>query len=155
MHKKTGSYEIPLNSPLSSFLLSMKASCGRPPDQRDGDFIPAPNWDSAYLTDIINTWNEPVVLEPDYYLLKSMSVFELGTSIQVSILGHEKVQKYMNMALTVAQRGERILKTKLGPGEGADRFWRYQTMLSYIYQYQVFFISSEVYMYACTKRTSH
>ncbi|KAG0065309.1 hypothetical protein BGZ89_008446 [Linnemannia elongata] len=110
--------------------------CGRPPDQRDGDYTPAPNWDSAYLTDIINSWNEPVALEPDYCLLKSMSVYELGKSIQVSVLGHEKVQRYMNMALTLAQRGERILKTKLGPGDAADRFWRYQTMLSYIYHHQ-------------------
>ncbi|KAG0292154.1 hypothetical protein BGZ96_004450 [Linnemannia gamsii] len=112
------------------------SSCGRPPDQRDGDFTPAPNWDSAYLTEIISTWNEPVALEPDYYLLKSMSVYELGISIQVSVLGHEKVQKYMNMALTLAQRGERILKTKLGLGEGTDRYWRFQTMMSYIYQHQ-------------------
>lgn len=115
----------------------MTAGCGRPPDQRDGDYTPAPNWDSAYLTDIINSWNEPVVLEPDYCLLKSMSVYELGKSIQVSVLGHEKVQRYMNMALTLAQRGERILKTKLGPGDAADKFWRYQTMLSYIYHHQV------------------
>ncbi|KAF9154418.1 hypothetical protein BG015_000967 [Linnemannia schmuckeri] len=75
-------------------------------------------------------------LEPDYYLLKSMCVYELGTSIQVSVFGHEKVQKYMNMALTLVQRGERILKTKLGPGDAADRFWRYQTMTSYIYRHQ-------------------
>ncbi|KAF8949370.1 hypothetical protein BGZ47_005593 [Haplosporangium gracile] len=94
--------------------------CGRPPDQRDGDYAPAPNWDSAYLTDIIYTWNEPVALEPDYYLLKSMCVYELGISIQVSVHGHEKVQKYMNMALTLAQRGERILKAKVGPGDAAE-----------------------------------
>ncbi|KAF9539214.1 hypothetical protein EC957_005643 [Mortierella hygrophila] len=112
------------------------SSCGRPPDLRDGDYTPVPNWDSAYLTDIINSWNEPVALEPDYYLLKSMCVYELGISIQVFVLGHEKVQKYMNMALTLAQRGERILKTKLGPGDTADRFWRYQTMMSYIYRHQ-------------------
>ncbi|KAG9072109.1 hypothetical protein KI688_006333 [Linnemannia hyalina] len=118
------------------------SSCGRPPDQRDGDYTPAPNWDLAYLTDIINSWNEPVALEPDYYLLKSMCVYELGISIQVSVLGHEKVQKYMNMALTLAQRGERILKTKLGPGDTADRFWRYQTMMSYIYHHQIAHIQS-------------
>ncbi|KAG0207235.1 hypothetical protein BGX33_006931 [Mortierella sp. NVP41] len=110
--------------------------CGRPPDQRDGDYIPAPIWDAAYLTEIINAWNEPVALEPDYYLLRSMCLYELGVSIQVSVLGQEKVQRYMNMALTLAQRGERILKTKLGPGDGAVKFWRYQTMMSYIYQYQ-------------------
>ncbi|KAG0278179.1 hypothetical protein BGZ95_004528 [Linnemannia exigua] len=110
--------------------------CGRPPDQRDEEYIPAPNWDSVYLIDIINAWNEPVVLEPDYYILKAMCLYELGTSVQVSVLGQEKVQKYMNMALTLAQRGERILKTKLGSGDGADRFWRYQTMMSYVYQHQ-------------------
>lgn len=135
----------------------MKARCGRPPDQRDGDFTPAPSWDSAYLTDIISTWNEPVALESDYYLLKSMAVYELGISIQVSVLGHRKVQKYMNMALTLAQRGERILKTKLRIGEGSDRYWRYHTIMSYIYQYQVpkliALINSK--LYALTKTTSH
>ena len=78
-----------------------------------------------------------MALEPDYYLLKSMCVYELGNSIQVSVLGYDKIQKYMNMALTLVQRGERILKTILGPGDAADRFWRYQTMMSYIFRHQV------------------
>lgn len=110
------------------------------------------------MTDIINSWNEPVVLEPDYYLLKSMCCYELGNSIQVSVLDHEKVQKYMNMALTLAQRGERILKTKLGPGEAADRFWRYQTMISYIYHHQVPQLLHSIIsplIYACTKMIAH
>ncbi|KAG0372246.1 hypothetical protein BGX24_000519 [Mortierella sp. AD032] len=118
--------------------------CGRPPDQRDEDYIPPPNWDSVYLTEIINTWNEPVALEPDYYILKAMCLYDLGTSIQVSVLGQEKVQKYMNMALTLAQRGERILQTKLGPGDGDNRFWRSQTTMSYVYQRQAGMVVSAI-----------
>ncbi|KAF9912297.1 hypothetical protein EC991_000189 [Linnemannia zychae] len=113
--------------------------CGRPPYQRGDSYISAPNWDSAYLTDIINAWNEPIALEPDYYLLKAMCLYEMGTSIQVSVLGQEKVQKFMNMALILTQKGERILKTKLGIGDCSDKIWRYQTMMSYVYQHQLWY----------------
>lgn len=114
------------------------ACAGRPPDQRDGDYTPAPDWDNDYLAALVGEWNEPVVLESDYYLLRSMCLYELGTSIQVKVLGRRKVKKYMDMSLTLAQKGQKILRTVLeNDNNEADKYWRYPTMISYIQQQQV------------------
>ncbi|KAF9922228.1 hypothetical protein BGZ65_009763 [Modicella reniformis] len=119
-------------------MLQNGLSCaGRPPDQRDGSYNPAPDWDNNYLTALIGEWNEPVVLESDYYLLRSMCLYELGTSIQVKVLGRIKIKKYMDMALTMAQKGQQILQTVLEQSNDmTDKYWRYPTMISYIQQQQ-------------------
>ncbi|KAF8935516.1 hypothetical protein EDD21DRAFT_437142 [Dissophora ornata] len=110
---------------------------GRPPDQRDGEYIPAPDWDTNYLVDLVSEWDEPVLLESDFYLLRSMCLYELGTSVQVKVLGPDKVRKYMEMALALAQKAYKVLKTVLGQSDDAsDKYWRYQTFISYIQQRQ-------------------
>ncbi|KAI1319899.1 hypothetical protein EDD11_002573 [Mortierella claussenii] len=78
---------------------------GRPPDQRDGECRRAPDWDSAYLAALVANWGEPVLLEADYYLLRSQSLFELGTSVEVKVLGPDHVKRYMSMALELTQKG--------------------------------------------------
>lgn len=110
---------------------------GRPPDQRDGEYTPAPDWDMEYITALVQEWQEPVSLESDYYILRSMCLFELATSIQVKVLGPEKVRKYLSMASTLAQKGLAILRTTLRLEGAEDRHWRYQTLISYILQQQV------------------
>ncbi|KAG0208090.1 hypothetical protein BGX28_000846 [Mortierella sp. GBA30] len=110
---------------------------GRPPDQRDGDdYIPAPYWNEDFLATLISEWGEPVILESDYYLVRSMCLYELGRSIQVKVLGPEKVQQYLNMALTLAQKGQRILRSVINSGDSENKQWRYQTLISYILQQQ-------------------
>ncbi|KAG0255896.1 hypothetical protein BG011_004869 [Mortierella polycephala] len=54
------------------FLQSGLSRAARPPDERDGEYTPAPDWDDEYLTALVDGWNEPVLLESDYYLLRSM-----------------------------------------------------------------------------------
>ena len=110
---------------------------GRPPDQRDGEYIPAPDWDAEYVAALVREWQEPVSLESDYYILRSMCLYELATSIQVKVLGPEKVRKYLNMALTLAQKGYATLQTTLRLEGAEDRHWRYQMLISYILQQQV------------------
>lgn len=110
---------------------------GRPPDQRDGEYTPAPDWDTDYITALVEEWQEPVSLESDYYILRSMCLYELATSIQVKVLGPEKIQKYLGMALALAQKGQAILRATLRLEGAEDRHWRYQTLISYILQQQV------------------
>ncbi|KAG0245962.1 hypothetical protein BGX31_005248 [Mortierella sp. GBA43] len=118
-------------------LQSGLSSAGRPPDQRDGNYTPAPDWDNDYLAALIGEWDEPVVLESDYYLLRSMCLYDIGTSIQVQVLGRDKVKKYMDMAFTLAQKGQQVLRTVLEQDSNAmDKYWRYPTMISYIHQQQ-------------------
>jgi hypothetical protein len=67
-----------------------------------------------------------------------MCLYELGTSIQVRVLGRGKVKKYLDMALILAQKGQQILQTVLEQEtNGMDKYWRYPTMISYIHQQQV------------------
>ncbi|KAF9352011.1 hypothetical protein BGX34_000230 [Mortierella sp. NVP85] len=116
--------------------------------QRDGSYIPAPDWNDDYLTALTNKWNEPVVLESDYYLLRSMCLYELGTSIQVRVLGRGKVKKYLDMALTLAQKGQQILQTVLEQETNVmDKYWRYPTMISYIHQQQATEVIEEIKEY--------
>ncbi|KAF9962946.1 hypothetical protein BGZ70_007776 [Mortierella alpina] len=109
---------------------------GRPPDQRDGEYTPAPDWDTDYITALVEEWQEPVFLESDYYVLRSMCLYELAMSVQVKMLGPEKVRKYFSMALALAQKGHTILRTTLRQEGGEDRHWRYQMLISYIFQQQ-------------------
>ncbi|ORZ13787.1 hypothetical protein BCR41DRAFT_354998 [Lobosporangium transversale] len=118
---------------------------GRPPDQRDGEYKPAPDWDEDYLNKLLADWNEPVVLEADYYLLRSMCLYDLGTSIQVKVLGPDRVEKYMNMALKLAKKGSNILQSVLAEADKSmDEYWRYPTIISYIHQYQTTMTISEI-----------
>ncbi|KAG0288293.1 hypothetical protein BGZ98_004303 [Dissophora globulifera] len=110
---------------------------GRPPDQRDGEYVPAPDWDIDYLDAMIDDWNQPVLLESDFYLLRAMSLYALGISVQVKVLGPDKVDTYLDMAMTLAQRALCVLQSVVGHDEDAvDKYWRYPMIISYIQQHQ-------------------
>ncbi|KAF9192786.1 hypothetical protein BGZ51_004771 [Haplosporangium sp. Z 767] len=119
------------------FLQAGLSRAARPPDERDGEYTPAPDWDDEYLTALIDGWNEPVLLESDYYLLRSMCLYELAVSVQVKVLRLEKVQKFLNMALTLALKGYRILQEVLVQGDIVDKYWRYPLIISYVQRQQV------------------
>ncbi|KAG0366326.1 hypothetical protein BGZ54_005531 [Gamsiella multidivaricata] len=118
---------------------------GRPPHRHDGEYVPAPDWDSEYLSALIDDWNEPVLLESDYYLLRSMCLYDLGISIQVKVLTPDRVRKYLEMAMTLAQKGYQIMRVTLGKDDSAmDKYWRYPTMISCILQIQAMRTINEI-----------
>ncbi|CAO3563127.1 unnamed protein product [Mortierella alpina] len=117
---------------------------GRPPDQRDGEYTPAPDWDTDYVTALVEEWQEPVSLESDYYILRSMCLYELAMSVQVKVLGLEKVERYLRMASTLAQKGYAILRTTLRQEGAEDRHWRCQMLICYIFQQQTVQVIEEL-----------
>ncbi|GJJ78843.1 hypothetical protein EMPS_11202 [Entomortierella parvispora] len=128
-------------------LQSGLAQAGRPPDERDGDYTPAPDWDREFLDALVQQWHEPVCITPDYYLLRSMCLYALGTSIQVSVLGKEHVKRYLSMAMTLAQKALVELQTVIGDNgndQVLDRYWRYHTIIAYIEQKQAMAIIQEI-----------
>lgn len=111
---------------------------GRPPDERDGDYLPAPDWDKEFIEALVQQWHEPVVVTSDCDMLRSMSLYALGTSVQVSVLGKDHIARYMGMALTVANKAFVTLQTVIGNNDPLllDQYWRYPTLITYIEQKQ-------------------
>ncbi|KAF9583314.1 hypothetical protein BGW38_009763 [Lunasporangiospora selenospora] len=109
---------------------------GRPPDERDQDWDPPPDWDNDFIHELVNSWGEPVSLEADFFLLRSMSLFQLATSQAVAVLGLARVRDYLEMSLTLAQKGHDTLQSAFGPDKinAINTCWRFPTLISRIYQ---------------------
>jgi len=132
-HQKTEFEDV-----LFFFIQHNIAQAGRPPDERDGDYTPAPDWDREFLEALVQQWHEPVSVTSDYYLLRSMCLFDLGTSIQVSVLGKDHVSRYLGMAKTLSQKALTELQAVIGGSDQVlDQYWRYHTIIAYIEQKQV------------------
>lgn len=69
-----------------------------------------------------------------------MCLYALGTSIQVSVLGKDHVNRYLGMAMTLAQKALAELQAVIGGNDQVlDRYWRYHMIIAYIEQKQVYF----------------